>query len=87
MRSPWHAATTLKATHSTVKPPRPQIGETVRLWDYVEAEWIEGKIQSIKLGYRILVRCGERLEETAGWYLTFREGAWEEGIVGATGTD
>jgi len=44
-------------------------------------------IESIQHGYRILVRCGEHLEETAGWYLAFREGAWEEDIVGETGTD
>jgi hypothetical protein len=89
MRSPWHAATPhpAKVTHSTVKSPRPQIGESVRLWDYVESEWIEGKIESIQPGYRILVRCGAHLEETAGWYLAFREGAWEEDIVGETGTD
>ena len=66
---------------------RPQIGDRARLWDYVESEWIEGKIESIQAGYRILVRCSGHLEETAGWHLAFREGVWEEDIIGVTGTD
>ncbi len=89
LRSPQHGATPHPPTviHSTVKAPRPQIGDSARLWDYVESDWIEGKIETIQYGYRILVRCGEHLEETAGWYLAFRDGAWEEDIVGETGTD
>lgn len=74
------------AIRSTVKPPHPKIGDSARLWNYVESEWIVGKIESIKPGYRILVRCVERLEETVGWYLAFREGAWVEDIVAVTGT-
>jgi hypothetical protein len=74
------------AIRPTVKPPHPEIGDSARLWDYVESEWIEGKIVSIKPGYRILVRCVERLEETVGWHLALREGAWVEEIVAVTGT-
>jgi hypothetical protein len=89
LSSPWQGATPHPPTaiHSAITLPRPQIGEGARLWDYVRSEWMEGTIESIQPGYRILVRCGEHLEETAGWYLAFREGAWEEDIVGETGTD
>jgi hypothetical protein len=74
------------AVRSTVRPPYPQIGESARLWDYVESQWIEGTIESIQPGNRILVRCSGGLEETVGSYLTLREGSWVEGIVGATRT-
>jgi hypothetical protein len=89
LRGPLLGATphTPTVIHSTVRAPSPQVGDSARLWDYVELDWIEGKIESIQHGYRILVRCGEHLEETAGWYLAFRDGAWEEDIVGVTGTD
>jgi hypothetical protein len=88
LKSPWHAVKPRLrvAIRSTVKPSHPQIGDRARLWDYVESEWIEGEIESIQLGYRILVRCVDRLEETLGWYLAFRDGAWVEDIVGVTGT-
>jgi hypothetical protein len=51
----------------------------------VKSEWIEGKIESIESGYRILVRCVAGLEETFGWYLALREGVWVEDVVGVTG--
>ena len=88
LKSPWHGVKPLPrmGIRSTVTRPYPQIGESARLWDYVESEWIEGKIESIHPGYRILVRCADGLEETVGWYLAFREGAWVEDIVGVTGT-
>ena len=70
------------AIRPTVKPPHPEIGDSARLWDYVESEWIEGLIESIQPGLRILVRGVEGLEETVGWHLTFREGAWVEDVVG-----
>jgi hypothetical protein len=67
---------------STVKRPHPQVGDTARLWHYVESEWIEGKIESIEPGYRVLVQCREGLEETVGWQLALREGTWVEDVAG-----
>jgi hypothetical protein len=86
-RSPRYGVKPLAslAIRSRVKPQYPQIGDRVRLWDYVESEWIEGNIESIQPGYRILVRSVEGLEETFGWHLAFREGAWVEDAVGVTG--
>jgi hypothetical protein len=83
-----HGATPVApaTVRSTAKPPYPQIGDAVRLWDYVGSAWIEGRIESIQPGYRILVRCSEGLEETVGSFLSFRQGAWVEEVVGATGT-
>jgi hypothetical protein len=52
----------------------------------MESRWIEGKIESIQPGYRILVRCVEGLEETFGWRLSCREGSWREEIAGVGGT-
>jgi hypothetical protein len=63
---------------STAEPRQPQVGESARLWNYVESEWIEGRIESIQSGYRVLVRCGGGLEETVGWRLALREGTWVE---------
>jgi hypothetical protein len=60
------------------EPRQPQVGESARLWNYVESKWIEGRIESIQLGYRVLVRCGGGLEETVGWHLALREGTWVE---------
>jgi hypothetical protein len=47
---------------------------------------MEGKIESIEPGYRILVQCVEGLEETVGWQLAFREGVWVEDVAGVAGT-
>ena len=66
------------AKRSTAEPRQPRVGESARLWNYVESEWIEGRIESIQPGYRVLVRCGGVLEETVGWHLAFREGTWVE---------
>jgi hypothetical protein len=88
LKSSWHAVKPLlrMAVRSTAKPVLPQIGDSARLWDYVESEWIDGKIESIQPGYRILVRCVDGLEETLGWYLAFCDGAWVEDIVGVAAT-
>lgn len=72
-------------SRSAAQQPHPQIGDSARVWDYVKSEWIEGKIESIESGYRILVRCVAGLEETFGWYLALREGVWVEDVVGVTG--
>jgi hypothetical protein len=68
------------------EPRQPQVGESARLWNYVESKWIEGRIESIQLGYRVLVRCGGGLEETVGWHLALRGGTWVEDTVGMTGS-
>ncbi len=46
---------------------------------------MEGEIEAIHTGYRVLVRCADGLEETVGWHLVSREGVWVEDIVGAAG--
>jgi hypothetical protein len=75
-----------RVARSTVKRPHPQIGESARLWNYVESEWIEGKIESIRPGYRVLVRCAEGLDETVGWHLAMHDGMWVEEIFEVAGT-
>jgi hypothetical protein len=88
VRNPRHGAkpSPPMATRATVKPLRPKIGDSARLWDYVKSEWIEGKIESIRPEYRIFVRCVERVEETVGWCVALREGAWVEDIVSVAAT-
>jgi hypothetical protein len=68
------------------RPPHPQIGDSARLWNYVEAKWIEGKIESIQPEYRVLVRSVKGLDETVGWHLALQEDAWVEDVALATGT-
>jgi hypothetical protein len=51
----------------------------------MESQWMEGEIESIQTGYRVLVRCADGLEETVGWHLVSREGVWVEDVVGAVG--
>src|ERR1700722_8897951 len=69
----------------TVKRPHPQVGDRARLWHYVESDWIEGKIESIGPGYRVLVQCVEGLEETVGWQRALGEGTWVEDVAGMAG--
>jgi hypothetical protein len=79
LRSPRHGGKPRDLPiRSAAKQPHPQIGDRARLWDYVKSEWIEGTIESIESDYRILVRGVDGLEETLGWCLAFRDGAWVE---------
>ena len=35
----------------TAKRPRPQIGDSARLWHFMESQWMEGEIEAIHTGY------------------------------------
>jgi hypothetical protein len=84
--SPSHRPNPLRPPNRpTATRPRPQIGDSARLWHYMESQWMEGEIESIQTGYRVLVRCADGLEETVGWHLVSREGVWVEDVVGAVG--
>jgi hypothetical protein len=74
------------APRPAARAPRPQVGDSVRVWDYVDSQWIEGSIETIESGYRILVHYPDGAEETFGWYLALHEGVWVEDVVGVGGT-